>query len=194
MRIRVKHPLRPGVYLYECTLNGGGVRCLECNETALQDMTFCPQHLAECCSVRIAPSRIPGAGLGLFATDEIDAGQLIGIYVGETLTPAELSARYDYRDERGRLVEQTAPYAMTGRNGVIVDSIEVRNFVAYANDARHSGFSNNAHMRNGLELYAKTDIHAGDEILYAYGPSYWKGRMAQVEEERVHIKSARRVT
>lgn len=182
----------------QCTYMINGVR--RCRLSSCYEENYCWIHLKKVRKVRIAPSRITirgqSIGLGLFALTRhslpvalltrlranrgtreekekyliFRRWQVIGRYTGEHLTKTELDAKYDVED-----VEYTAPYALTLADGSVLDSLCKRNYVAYANDARGSRFTNNATVRRNLDLVATRNIWQGEEILWDYGDDYWAG-------------------
>lgn len=244
-----------------------------CKRTTCRESEYCWTHLRKMYRVRIAPSRIVGAGLGLFAgTDrpleaKIDLprdgwsdllpflkrrllrrrrgrvvglntsyrvrlfggrtqsmtlrelrdrflifrkGEIIGPLTGETLSPAEFDRRYANN--------WTAPYAIgvgkkdkkTKQYDRYLDALCSRNFASYANDARgeekkeeeegndddeeeeEKEDGNNARFTGRHRLQAKRTIWAGEEILWSYGQSYWKGEMAPIAQRTVSRKRALR--
>ena len=55
---------------------------------------LCWQHLKKVKNLRIKPSQIPNAGLGLWTTKRFKANEKVDVYSGEELTRAQLDARY----------------------------------------------------------------------------------------------------
>jgi len=187
-----------------------------CKLRSCLDFEYCWLHLRKKYHIKVAPSKIKvngkSIGLGLFAkTDKplsnrmrehIDSrmitpqdkklylvfksGDIIGKYEGEQVDAKELSRRYDYVDDNGQLVEQTAPYAVVGnrrgkKNTMITDALCLKNYVSFANDARNSEYAYNATLTPGLYLKATRNIWQGDEILWNYQRSYWDGTIADVK-------------
>jgi hypothetical protein len=111
-----------------------------------------------------APSNISGAGLGLYTTRPIAAGEPIAWYEGEVHTVKTCS---------------DSDYCASRTGSIHVDGIGIARF---ANDAYKSSFKNNARMewltKDAIGfawpfLMARTAINAHTEILYSYGDKYW---------------------
>jgi len=119
-------------------------------------------------------------GLGLFAVRPLRRGTFLMDYLGESLTEAEFTERYaeggvaDYGLELDGIAPWDAP--------VFVDARDP----AKSNPARYMNHASddNCNVRKvkqrlpfrALRLYAARDIQAGDELLWDYGPDYWRGR------------------
>lgn len=202
-------------YCYQCKfITEKGKRC---KLKSCVDLDYCWIHLRMKYKVKIAPSKIKvngkSIGLGLFAlTDKtlpsditrriksrkvtseekklyavFKTGDVIGKYIAQEVDAKELSNRYDYMKD-GELVEQTAPYAVSKNNHTIYDSLCHRNFVSYANDARGTGFENNAKLSAQMYLKATRTIWEGEEILWNYKNVYWSTPVADVQHSRSTYK------
>jgi hypothetical protein len=66
--------------------------------------------------LRVAPSSIPGAGLGVFVDGTADAGSLITIYPGRMYRPCDVRFMPDFPD-----VSKNNEYLMWRYDGIIVD-------------------------------------------------------------------------
>lgn len=118
--------------------------------------------------VFIQVSRLPGAGLGLFARRGFAVGDLVCEYIGDVLDgPA------------ARSLEDKA-YLMRLGEGVFVDArtrYEVH--ARYINDSRDKRVHNVAFDKRPLEMRARVvaarPVAAGDELYASYGPLYWLG-------------------
>jgi hypothetical protein len=112
--------------------------------------------------VRVAPSRIPEAGNGLFAAATFSRNSYITLYDGETLTAKEAWSR--------PLLTH-----MAGREGVVVDGIKRpisgRGGGSFANASRLSRDANAEIVAwlGLLVLRAKRTILDGEEIFVHYG-------------------------
>ena len=114
--------------------------------------------------LRVKPSTVPGAGLGLFATKDFRPSDKIAAYTGEQLTRAAIDERYG--DERGE-------YVLCRDSKRCIDSRATNSSAArYANDSRGTDFRNNSRFK-ALRLEASRRIRPGDEIFVAYGREYW---------------------
>lgn len=124
----------------------------------------------------VAPSGIPGAGLGLFTAIPVHRGEVVAVYTGEVLTAAEARRRAaDCRDA----------YFVTLLDGSTLDSASHTCLAKYANDADGPGrtrLRNNAVITLDDEdrpcIMALRTIPAGREVLVSYGPAYWSRRSA----------------
>jgi len=197
--------------LFHCTVNSSGTRfCRQCEYIksdghrcrlhSCYEAHYCWIHLKKVQKVRIAPSRLPLVGLGLFARTNkalppallnklksrkatrqeraqytvFNTGDVIGEYEGEKLTKRELASRYDYETETGEEIQQVAPYGAMNVKGDITDALCVRNFTAYSNDPFKSKEQQNAKIiGHRLRLVAIRPIYEGEEILIKYGRGYW---------------------
>jgi hypothetical protein len=204
-------------YCHQCKfITAKGSRC---KLKSCLDLDYCWIHLSIKYKVKIAPSKIKvngkSIGLGLFArtnkplssdvmqrvksrrvTQEDKAkyivfrpGDVIGKYMAEKVDAKELSRRYDYMQD-GKLVEQTAPYAVSKNSENIFDSLCHRNFVSYANDARGTEFGNNAELSPQLYLKAKRVIWEGEEILWNYKQAYWDTPVADVRYHQTKSRTS----
>ena len=175
---------------------------VQCKRKVVNGLPFCWYHLKSASHLTIKPSGIAGAGTGLFACDPtkdddsddvvFKMGDLIVPYVGEHVSSDTIDDRYGDADYT------TAPYAVTKRDGHIIDSACLRGAGAIANDAR--GAANNAKIvakkinttianrlnasratghllrpnTNVLSLIATKPIKQGKEVFANYGADYWE--------------------
>lgn len=119
-------------------------------------------------AVDVKPSRIPGAGRGVFAVVDIPAHRVLGYYRGRLLTAAEFDAAYGARQ---------ATYVLMVAKNKYVDASDPAhaNWTAMINDARGSGARTNCVFTGGGTIKTKRRIAAGEELLVAYGADYWAG-------------------
>jgi hypothetical protein len=139
-----------------------------CKRKTRRIAEYCHQHLHMLQGLAVKPSKIPGAGLGLFTLARIQKGARIVRYEGEEISRDELDRRYP-----GDVV---APYALELGNGVIIDATSTQSGVArYANGGDKPGAQCqcNMCMDDHGWLHAECDIPAGMELLWAYGTDYW---------------------
>ena len=137
----------------------------------VQKGNLCTQHARELLGVRVQPSRIAGAGLGLFAAGRVFVrGGVIVEYEGEYMTRAAFD-------------QSPSAYAAGIYNGVIDARRTSSGFGRFANAATRRA-NVNAQLitekkltRRGsgrkLFLQATRPIRDGDEILLAYGHQWW---------------------
>ena len=122
--------------------------------------------------LRVAPSTIRGAGLGLFARQAIEAGELIAQYTGERLDGEEFSHRL-------RTNRTSGDFALRVARGVYIDAEHTPWCLPrYINDATGSELSNNCRFvldaeRESAAIHTVRSIHAGEELLVPYGEGYW---------------------
>jgi hypothetical protein len=119
--------------------------------------------------VEIRPSNIPNAGNGVFAKEDINSGEMLGIYRGEALTPDQFTKRFKDVDY--------ATYVLTIKNGTINVDGEKKgyNWVSRVNGPRGTTMKTNIWWDDDGNVFSKRKIKAGDELLVSYGPSYWRG-------------------
>lgn len=119
----------------------------------------------------ISPSQIPDSGQGLFTAIDIYKDETIAIFKGKILT--DLQAKKGAKDGNDR-------YFINLLDGSIMDSMNVKCFAKYANDANGltpSVFKNNALItlddNDRVCLMAIRNIKAGEELFCSYGKKYW---------------------
>ncbi|GFE62812.1 SET domain-containing protein-lysine N-methyltransferase [Geobacter sp. AOG2] len=124
----------------------------------------------------IRESRIPGAGNGLFTAIPIYRDEVISLFKGRTLSEKEAQRRVENGQDA---------YFMNMPDGTILDSMDVKCFAKYANDATgavKTAYRNNATItldeKGHVCIVANRRIPAGGEIYCAYGTGYWKKRSA----------------
>jgi hypothetical protein len=159
---------------FSCRLNC--VRCSaialsgnRCRKRTCKSLPVCHVHLNKNYGLKILPSRIPGAGLGLFATKYFVPGQQISNYTGELITRRELDRRYHLG---------LAPYAFERLDRMVVDSACERGIASWINAPDDTNVSNAAfeHLPDlTIVVYAINQITPGDEILADYGINYFDG-------------------
>ena len=117
--------------------------------------------------VVVKTSRLPGAGLGLFAVRAFAVGELVCEYTGTVL------------DSAARSLEDKS-YLMKLGQGVFVDArthYEVH--ARYINDCRDKRVHNVSFDKRPSEqralVVASRPIAAGDELYASYGQLYWLG-------------------
>ena len=106
-----------------CTATAkNGSRCR--NRTCRGDK--CWQHLKRDSGLRVRPSQIQGAGMGLWTTRRFKPNEKIGKYTGEWLTPAQLEERYPGNTRGEYVLCPNSGYCMDGetsmysRTGVVI--------------------------------------------------------------------------
>lgn len=116
-------------------------------------------------------SQIPNAGKGLFTAIDINKGEIISVFKGEILTERQIEIRVKNNKDR---------YFIQMLDGTIMDSMNVKCFAKYANDAKgslDSALKNNSRIavsdNDEVCIIATRNIKAGEEIFCGYGKGYW---------------------
>ena len=136
----------------------------------------CWIHLGKEDNLRIKPSTISNAGLGLFTYKKpFQRGQEIGKYFGRNTTKRELDWMYPG--------DQQAIYAICENDNDNARCINANHStdtpLRYINDKRNRRRNNVKFIRrnatNQYEPYAKTKkrVQPGRELFVSYGPTYW---------------------
>ncbi len=117
-------------------------------------------------------SQIPDSGKGLFTSLLIYKDEIISVFKGEILTD---------KNAANRSKDKKDAYFINMPDGSIMDSMNVKCFAKYANDAEgsaNSGFKNNSIISmdedNRVCVVAKRNIMIGEEVFCSYGKKYWK--------------------
>jgi uncharacterized protein len=117
-------------------------------------------------------SQIPGSGKGLYTAIAIYKDEVISVFKGELLTDTEAQ----YRAKKGE-----DGYFISMPDNTIMDSMNVKCFAKYANDA--TGFVKTKYKINSkitlnengnVCIVATRNILVGEEIFCSYGTEYWK--------------------
>ena len=124
----------------------------------------------------VATSQLPNSGNGLYTAIDIYKDEVISLFKGEILTVKQSELRAKKGNDK---------YFINMIDGSIMDSMKVKCFAKYANDAE--GFSkssrpgatkNNGKItldeNNQVCIVAIKNIKVGDEIFCGYGKKYWK--------------------
>jgi hypothetical protein len=120
----------------------------------------------------VKQSQIPNAGDGLFTFLPIYKNEIISLFKGKILSDKEAERKAKNGTDR---------YFINMLNGSIMDSMNVKCFAKYANDAENfikTDFTNNATItlddENNVCLVATRDINDGEEVFCSYGTKYWE--------------------
>jgi uncharacterized protein len=123
----------------------------------------------------VRESQIPGSGNGLFTAISIYKDEVISIFDGEILSHKEAQRRATYGEDSCFI---NLP------DGTIMDSMRVKCFAKYANDALgvvKTAFKINSKItldENGnVCIVASRNILMGEEIFCSYGKAYWKKQL-----------------
>jgi hypothetical protein len=122
----------------------------------------------------VQPSRIAGAGLGLFTVIPIHRGEVVAVFTGEALSSGEA---------RLRAARGEDAYFVTLMDGSTLDSMHSDCFAKYANDVEgpcNTRLRNNAVITLDEDdrpcVMATRNIRAGGEVYVDYGKAYWAKR------------------
>jgi len=136
------------------------------------DSSFDRIDAKESAYLYLADSQIPGTGKGLYTAIPIWKNEIISLFKGENLSQKEANHRASLGLNR---------YFIKMPDGSILDSMNVKCFAKYANDAEglvKSSFRSNSIIAldddSNICLVATKDIRAGEEIFCSYGKKYWK--------------------
>ena len=117
------------------------------------------------------PSQILNSGTGLFTAITIYKDEIIAIYKGKILTKNQAKAKADKGKDK---------YFISLLDGTILDSMPIKCFAKYANDATgfsKSDFKNNAKIaldeNENVCLIATRKIKQEEEVFCNYGKRYW---------------------
>jgi len=119
----------------------------------------------------IRESQIPAAGNGLYTAIPIYKDEVISIFKGKILSDREAQCRASNGNDG---------YFINLPDGTIMDSMTVKCFAKYANDASglvQTSYKNNSKIafdKNGkVCIVATKRISVGAEIFCGYGKGYW---------------------
>ena len=148
-------------------------------------LPYCKAHLASEMRLKLKPSTIQSAGLGVYAFQPSSHGgrrskavfqrnEKICEYFGEKLSLQEVERRYGSRFADG--TEFTAPYVLevevNGRSNLYIDGALKRGIGTMINHGEHDSNANCFFYKN--QVYAKTRIYHGEELLVSYGADYFR--------------------
>jgi SET domain-containing protein len=126
---------------------------------------YCAKHTRSVLGLFVAKSTIKGAGLGLFTTRPIKKGTYIVEYAGERMP----TKKYDLRYED----ESHGEYGMEFNKRIAIDARKTSSGLGrYVCDHYGSGKPANVEYlttTKRIEITAKKNIEAGEELLVSYG-------------------------
>lgn len=123
--------------------------------------------------LRVGPSSIPNAGLGLYTTRKRHAHEFICNYNGELLTAEQMNQRYS--------ADELAEFAVQISKNKFLDARDKRSAASFMNDALNSGFINNVKFvatKKNAAVFSIVDIPADSELFISYGTEYWQSPLS----------------
>jgi SET domain-containing protein len=124
--------------------------------------------------IEMKPSRIPGAGTGVFAKKDIPINTELGLYRGEYLTDKEFEKKFG-DSGLGTYVLTLDDPSEEGRK-FYVDGLKKGNWTSRINSPKGTLNKVNIVFYADGRVVAKRNIKAGDELFVGYGPKYWNNR------------------
>ncbi|KAJ8598335.1 hypothetical protein CTAYLR_002966 [Chrysophaeum taylorii] len=195
--------LRPGGFCEKycacppsCRARFPGCRCKQpCRQRATCECVAngreCDPDLCKCCAgdacvnrplalnrhKRLALGRSSTHGWGTFALQAAKAGDFVGEYRGELVS-------HDEADRRGKIYDKLAcSFLFNLDDERVVDATRQGSKMKFANhNARDPNLMPRVALVDGdyrIGMYAKRDLHPGDELSFNYSPAFWDA--AQVE-------------
>eukprot|EP01039_Chlorochromonas_danica_P007686 gene7686-8493_t len=126
--------------------------------------------------VVVAPSKISGAGNGLFAKEFIARNELICLYSGRLIDAVDckyVDPTYTVEFEYGKGFKLLGDFE-DGNPGMYANSIHPKD-PSVEQNARYDLGTKRFHRegRGCFSIMASKDIQPGEEIIVNYGQSYW---------------------
>ena len=135
----------------------------------------------------IQVQRVPGKGLGVFATCDLPAGAFLGRYTGEMLRLEDALEAWTAGETSG---DYFALLNGAGSSPLVIDAEDYRksSWPRFINHSKRRAnckilelrqpLAEGVDARVPLGLYVQTsrDIRAGEELLISYGDAYWDDR------------------
>ena len=178
----------------------------QCAKNVVIGSGYCSAHLKQLYGLSIGPSKIDGAGLGLFATRNIRAclkeeapdyctgkkGERCSIpYWGQVISSKEGDERY------GK--STTAPYGLAIRDSTnFVDAACLRCFASLINHASKGFKANCAFIQREGDSFPSIEImkpiKKGEELYVSYGRNYWEGSTGNSRTLKTRKKALKKRT
>lgn len=128
--------------------------------------------------VRIGKSTIPGAGFGVFATQDFKKKDFITKYSGKIYNTASLEdiPESDYiifnENRRKRINNQIDANTSNGQVGRYINDFNATTKRSNEQSRYNTRFT--ARSEREMQVVAARDIVAGEELFIDYGREYWK--------------------
>lgn len=161
----------------------------QCTRRTCKYQGMCWQHSQLRRGLKIAPSTIPGADDGLFATQEFKKGDIVCTYAGNEhkMTVAQYNATegphdYGFQHRSNFVYDGRSTQSGMGRwaNDCRVQNRRRRGRNGRGGRAGHCVENNTkpaVHTQNqhghGMRMRATKNIHRGDEIFIPYHAGFW---------------------
>lgn len=139
---------------------------------------YCPRHLDQLLGLRIAPSTIRGAGLGVFATrDFADRNMRVCDYYSERISAEEYNRRY----QNNVLARYVLDLLQAKQHRCFIDGSRERGVDMMFN---HGRYGQTANVRFGVRgILTLRPIQAGEELLADYGDAYFSATTNSAVDE-----------
>jgi SET domain-containing protein len=137
-----------------------------------------PQYIPDFLSIKY--SKIPNAGLGLFANSDIPQGTFLGNYMGEVYHNKAACPMNDYIFSTNSFMIDGLDVTKTNfarfMNCCYNNDVENVLAIKYVNPGKSCVFTKSngekVDINNYVFFYAKRNILKGEELLYDYGEEY----------------------
>lgn len=134
-----------------------------------------------------------GKGLGAFSSVNVEAGVLVGSYVGEVLTQEDIERRYGQAATPDYLFESRPPSA-GGGDGLYIDAQHTNHWSRFLNHCEDGNLVPAADGMGSIVFYAAREIKADEELSFDYGLDYWASRDCHPRDDsRTRALHARRL-
>ena len=156
-----------------CTAPSLGQRCVMTVAGRAGDL--CPYHLHVTYGIEIKKSRVPDAGLGVFATRAFIRGEFIDNYTGW------LGTKFMFGNSTYCI--SSGEDGCEGLDKIIDAQSKASGAMRMLNDPKGSAYSANVafhaeaqQIGSGVAARASRGIKAGEEMLVDYGAAFWRGK------------------
>ena len=161
--------------------------CVERSSTATPALERVPHP--ELFEVR--PSLVPGAGLGLFAAEEVPSGTYIGPYRGDYLAPGAVAPDVTYLFQLPECAQDETRHRIVGDSEHYVSKV---NFAPHTINGRPTGLQSATFWTYCeapfIRLFADRTIARDEEVYTDYGPDYDYAFMDHPEVQRHFLRVA----
>jgi SET domain-containing protein len=151
----------------QCAFDGPKGRCQRKTTTT---HPYCAQHTQTVLGVRVAPSKIKGAGLGLYAVRPFKKGEHVVEYRGEKLTQKEYDTKYADDAMGSYGISLSARYVLDAGK----TSSGVARYVCDYHGSHSKPNTEYVNIDNRIWVVAIRDIKVGEEFYSDYGEDMHK--------------------